>query len=114
GEHDDIIFPLSNLALAERGLGDYRRAEELLRRAERTARFRQHRNLGPILTELADLRCRAGDGTEGLRLLDEARPITAKSYPDDPWRVAWVDNTRAYCLARSNRGAARQLAAASL
>lgn len=113
-DHDDIIFPLSNLAIAERGVGAFGKAEQLLRRAARTARLRQHRNLGPILTELADLRCRSKDDSGGLKLLDEARPITAKDYPDDPWRVAWVDNTRAYCLARTNPDEARRLNAASL
>ena len=37
----------------------------------------------------------------GLARLDAARPIVAERYPDEPWRIALVDNVRAGCLAQT-------------
>ena len=58
---------------------------------------------GPILTDLADLECRSGRNEAGLARLGEARPIVAARYPDDPWRVAHVDEVRAGCLTHLKR-----------
>lgn len=108
--HDDVIFPLSNLAIVKAQLGDRAGAEPLFRQALHAARLRNHRNLAPILVDLANLRCQAGAFDEALRLLDEARPIMAKTYAAAPWRVAWVDNTRGECLLLAGqREKARQL-----
>ncbi len=113
-EHDDLIFPLSNLAIVEAQLGKAARAEQLFREALRAARIHNHRALAPILADLADLRCEAGATNEGLRLLDEARPIMAKTYASEPWRTAWVDNVRGDCLRiAGDLTAARALLAAS-
>jgi hypothetical protein len=113
-EHDDLIFPLSNLAIVEAQLGKAARAEQLFRQALRAARIHNHRALAPILTDLADLRCNAGATAEGLRLLDEARPIMAKTYASEPWRTAWVDNVRGDCLRiAGDESSARSLLAAS-
>lgn len=114
-EHDDAIFALANLATTKAQLGDRAEAEKLFRRALHTARSRNHRNLAPILTDLAALRCQAGAAEEGLKLLDEARPIMAATYPSDAWRTAWVDSTRGECLLlEGNRADAVRLLEASV
>ena len=51
-----------------------------------------------IITDLADLQCRTGRAQRGLEQLQEARPMMAERYPDDPWRVALVDSVHAGCL----------------
>jgi tetratricopeptide (TPR) repeat protein len=103
--HDDLAFTFANLAIAERGLGHTAEAERLLRRALRAAELHKHRNLAPILTELADLRCTAGAPDEGLGLLARAAPIMQADYPNDPWRSAWLANTRGECLLTAGRTA---------
>lgn len=113
-DHDDVIFPLANLAMAKAQLNDANGAEDFFRRALHTARLHNHRNLAPILTDLAAIRCQAGATTDGLRLLDEATPIMASTYPSDAWRSAWVDNTRGECLLLAgNRESAVRLLEAS-
>ncbi|QQV77688.1 tetratricopeptide repeat protein [Sphingomonas aliaeris] len=92
--YDDLAFTFANLAIAERGLGNTKEAETLLRKAWRAAALHKHRNRAPILTELADLLCARGDHVEGLALLDQALPLMRADYPDDPWRLAWIANTR--------------------
>ncbi len=73
-------------------------AEPLFQKGLQNAIANKHRLHGPILTDLADLECRTGRYDQGLTRLNEARPIVAARYPDDPWRVAHVDNVRAGCL----------------
>ena len=58
---------------------------------------------GPILGDLADLECRSGRYRAALARLDEARPIVAARYADDPWRTAQIDNVRAGCLTGMRR-----------
>ncbi|MGB8693235.1 MAG: toll/interleukin-1 receptor domain-containing protein [Steroidobacteraceae bacterium] len=101
--HDESIFALSNLGLAELGLGHSQQAEVLLRQALQAAISDRQRLHGPILSDLADLECRTGRYRAGLMRLEEARPIVAARYPDDPWRSAHVDNVRAGCLAGVRR-----------
>ncbi|NNM78619.1 toll/interleukin-1 receptor domain-containing protein [Sphingomonas sp. ID1715] len=109
-EHDDFVFPSYNLALVKEQLGALAEAQQLLRQSLRAARYHRHRNLGPILTDLAALRCRVGAFEESSALLDEAAPIMKQTYPTEAWRTAWVDNTRGYCAARhGDAGRARQL-----
>jgi len=101
--HEGRIFAWTNLALADIGLGESEAATKLLERALTAATTTKHRLEGPILTDLADLECRTRNTGEGLQRLAVARPIVAERYPDDPWRVALVDNVRAGCLARIGR-----------
>jgi Tfp pilus assembly protein PilF len=103
--HDGRIFALTNLGLVMTGLEDYAEAEALLLQSLPAAVATKHRLEGPILTDLADLECRTGRPEAGLRRLETARPIVAARYPDDPWRVALVDNVRAGCLGASGRAA---------
>lgn len=99
----EMAFPFANLALAKRELGEVGAAEPLFRKALAAARMHKHRNLAPILTDLADTVCIRGRAAEGLTLLAEARPIMAKTYPDDPWRVAWTDAVRGSCLLKAGQ-----------
>lgn len=100
-EHDDIVFPLNNLAIVEEQLGATARAEALYRQALLPARKHGHRAIGPILVDLAALRCREGAAADGLGLLDEAMAKIAADYPGDPWRAAWLENVRGACLIRA-------------
>ena len=111
---DDLAFEYENLGRARRGLGENAEAEALFLKALEVARLHHHRNLAPILVDLADMACARGDAPAGLARLDEARPQMAKDYPDTPWRVAWVDVVRAGCLsAAGRRDQARALLATS-
>ena len=101
--HEGQIFAWTNLALAEIGLGEFDAAAPLLQRALRAAVSTRHRLEGPILTDLADLECRTQQVDSGLATLATARPLVQERYPDEPWRVALVDNVRAGCLARLGR-----------
>lgn len=101
--HDDMAFFFSNLALARRYTGRMEEAEQLFERALVAAREHEHRTLGPILADLAEVRCRTGRAPAGLAMLDEARTASASDYPDDPWRTAWVENIRGECLIRAGR-----------
>lgn len=106
--HDDLAFTFANLGIVRRETGQAADAEVLFRKALLAARKHRHRNLAPVMTDLADVLCTRKAFAEAHRLLAEARPLMAKTYPDDPWRVAWVDNVRAGCLWR--QGEMRQAA----
>jgi tetratricopeptide (TPR) repeat protein len=97
---DEMAFAFSNHALTLAGLGDARAAEPEFIKALRAATLHKHRLLAPIMTDLADLECRSDRVSQGIERLKEARPLMAERYPDDPWRVALVDNVRAGCLGR--------------
>jgi tetratricopeptide (TPR) repeat protein len=95
---DSFAFAFSNIALAYMGIADYGRAEPLFTKALHAAVINNHRTHAPILTDLADLECRTKRYEAGLARLEEARPIMAERYPDDPWRVALIDNVEGGCL----------------
>lgn len=111
--HDDLAFAFSNLALAKAGLGDGASAESLLVRALEAAQVHHNRLTAPIMVDLADLRCRRGDYAGALEQLSRAAPIMKRRYPDDPWRSAWVDNTRGACLLRKKDRSGAALVTAS-
>lgn len=96
--HDDLAFTFANLAIVERGLGNADQAQKLFVRALGAAYKHKHRNLGPILVDLAALDCQAGRTDQGFARLDEAVSLIKSVYPQDPWRMAWAENTRAACL----------------
>jgi len=104
-DHDDMAFLYSNLAIAARHLGREAQALALFRRALAIARAREHRTLGPILADLAELHCRRDRAGEAMAMLAEAAQATARDYPDDAWRSAWVDSVRGECLVRQGRRA---------
>lgn len=103
GGHEDMAFLLSNLAIAYRHLGNASAAEPLFERALAIAQSRRHRTLGPILADLAELRCATGRARDGLALIGAARTAMRRDYPDDPWRQAWVENTRGACLVHAGQ-----------
>jgi tetratricopeptide (TPR) repeat protein len=101
--YPDLAFYYENLGRAKRGLGEDVAAQNLFLKALRVARIRKHRNLAPILVDLADLACAHGDTATGFARLAEARPIMAATYPKDPWRTAWVDVVQGGCLLAAHR-----------
>lgn len=101
----ELVFEYTNLGIALRGVGDVKGGEEAFRKALSAARKHKHRNLAPILVNLADVACERRDVDEGLALLSEAAPIMARVYLDDPWRSAWVEVIRANCLLKAGRRA---------
>jgi tetratricopeptide (TPR) repeat protein len=100
---EEMAFAFANHALSLAGVGKLKEAEPEFLRALRAATMHQHRLVAPIMTDLADLECRTGRVAQGQARLDEARPIMAERYPDDPWRVALVDSVRAGCLTKLGR-----------
>jgi len=96
-DSEELVFPLFNLALALRGTGQERAAEAPLQQARTIAAATKHRNLGPIMVEIADIRCDLGDRDSALPLLEAARPLIAKTYQTEPWRMAWLDLVSAQC-----------------
>ena len=94
----DLIFAFTNLGLARMGTGDYVAAESAFRSGLEAAIANKSRMHAPILVDIADLECRTNRFEEGLATVESARPIMAERYPDDPWRVALVDNVKAECL----------------
>ncbi len=112
--HDDLAFIFSNLALAKEGIGAKAEAEALFVRALRAAQVHNNRLIAPIMVDLADLRCEHGDHAGALDLLATATPIMKSQYPNEAWRLAWVDNTKGACLLRDgNAAAAKSLLLAS-
>jgi Tfp pilus assembly protein PilF len=105
-DHPDLAFILPNLGLAEAGLGRFGAAEEQLQRGLAVAMTNKHRNRGPILADLAALHCRREAFASAERMLAQAAPLMRADYPTDPWRSAWVDNTRGECLQRRGHTAA--------
>jgi tetratricopeptide (TPR) repeat protein len=96
--NDNMAFVYSNLALVHMESGEYAAAVPLYEKALRAAVANNHRLHGPILTDFGDLDCRMGRFHEGLRRLDDARPLVTARYPNDVWRAALIDNVRGECL----------------
>lgn len=113
-EHDDMSFMLSNLALSRKGLENLVDSERYFRMALSAAQRHESRTRAPILVDLASVLCRSGTASEAEQLLEIARPIMEKDYPDDPWRSALLNNVKSECLwITGQRGAARDLFRAS-
>ncbi|WP_293679039.1 toll/interleukin-1 receptor domain-containing protein [uncultured Phenylobacterium sp.] len=107
---EDLAFTFANLGLIKRAMGQSAASEALFRKALNAARLHQHRNLAPVMTDLADLLCQGGRQAEAAALLREARPIMTRTYPGDAWRVAWIDNVQGGCLVQQGRlGEAQRL-----
>jgi tetratricopeptide (TPR) repeat protein len=98
----NMAFPYSNLAVVRSHMGRLREAEMLFGKAIAIARKNKHPSLGPTLADFAQLMCSTGRTVEGLKLLDEAAPVTRADYPDNSWS-AWVENIKGECLIRAGR-----------
>jgi tetratricopeptide (TPR) repeat protein len=94
---EELVFPLFNMALALRGTGNQRAALPLLQQARAIAAATKHRNLGPTLIEIADIQCGSGDRASALRLLQTARPMIARAYANESWRMAWLNLVTDQC-----------------
>ena len=101
--HEGLVFVFSNLALAHMGSAQYEQAERMLDSALHVAVGHDHPLQGPIMVYQADLYCHTHRASEGLARAEEARPIIVARYPDDPWRIGYLDNVRAGCLAGLRR-----------
>jgi tetratricopeptide (TPR) repeat protein len=97
-DHDDLAFVYANLAIAQRGLDDDKAAEENFLKALPIARKHKHRTLAPTLTDLAEIECRTRRFDSAMQRLDEAEPLMKSTYPDEPWRAAYVEQIRGACL----------------
>lgn len=101
----NLVFPFANRAMAQHRLGNLSAATADFRKGLTAARLHKHRNLAPILADLADTLCDQRKFAEAFRLLDEAMPIMKETYPDDPWRTAWVVHIRGKCLVANGQRA---------
>ncbi len=104
----ELVYPLFNLALSLRASGKGGEAGALLEQDGAIAATAKHPNLGPILAEQADLACATGRQSEAAPLLAQARPLIAKSYAGEPWRMAWLELVDAQCRRAPVPPAARQ------
>ena len=98
--HPDMAFFLANRAIAKRELGQLKSAATDFELALKAARLNSHRNLGPILIDLAYTRCLQGERDEGKMLVTEADTFLKKDYPDQLWRQGWRSAVEAFCLPR--------------
>ncbi len=113
-DHDDLAFVYANLAIAKRGLGDDAAAEDNFLKALPIARKHKHRTLAPTLVDIAEIECRSGRIERAMQRLDEAAPLMQSTYPQEPWRMAYVEHIRGACtLAQGNVEAGRALLAQS-
>ena len=101
--HEGLVFVFSNLALAHMGSAHYEQAEPMLGNALRVALAHDHPLQGPIMVYQADLYCHTHRASQGVARAEEARPLIIARYPDDPWRIGYLDNVRAGCLADLRR-----------
>ena len=99
----DLIFAFTNLGLARMGTRDVAAAEAAFGKGLQAAIANKNRMHAPILVHMADLECRTSRFEAGLARVEEARPIMAARYPDDPWRIALLDNVKAECLTGQQR-----------
>lgn len=97
----ELVFPLFNTALSLRGIGDADGARHALERDQPIAAKAGHRLLAPTLIERADLACESGERQTAAALIARARPLMAKTYPNDPGRSGLVDMVDGEC--RGNR-----------
>ncbi len=79
---EELVFPLFNLALALRGTGNERAAQEPLEEARIIATQTKHRNLGPILIEIADVQMRFGRPCFRDGLVAESATFDRKNVPE--------------------------------
>ncbi len=109
---EELVFPLANLGIALREIGDIVGARAALKQSGAIAERTGHRNLAPVTVDLADLECAQGSKALAVSLINQARPIMLKTYPDDPWRMGWLKLIDASC--RGDNVSGRKAAATVL
>lgn len=94
---DELAYTLNSLALARAGQGDTADAERFLMEARDIAISSKHPLLGPILTNLADLRCAAGRSEDGIQLASDAIDANRAEYGAEHWRSRQAELVAAAC-----------------
>lgn len=84
---DDLVYPLSNLALLNIVEGDLSAAQELVAEARDIIGEREHRWLGPVQNQLADIACADGRLTEGIDLATAAIEASVVEFGGQAWRT---------------------------
>ena len=107
---DDLAYPLNNLGYVLAAQGHGADAEPLYLEALQIAEASGHRMLGPILANLADLRCAEDDAAGGTALAARAVGATRDEYGEAHAYTAQAQLVHAWCSART--GAAIDPAAA--
>lgn len=86
--HDDFVFTLNNLGLVRLGQGQNEAAERLFTEALEVAELHDHRMLGQVWANLAEVHLRAGRQRATEQAIAAARPLLQAQYADDPWHEA--------------------------
>jgi tetratricopeptide (TPR) repeat protein len=94
---DDLVYPLSNLALVATFEGRLAEAEGLLAEAQEIAVEQSHRWLGPILSRRADVACLGGSASEGVARAREAVEASVAEFGPEDWRVRQAQLTELFC-----------------
>jgi len=89
-DHGELIYTFNNFGLVKLGLGKTDEALPLLEEALRIALMHSHRMLGQVRANLADAYWRARRNADALASAEQARPLLAAAYPDEPWYTANV------------------------
>src|SRR5204863_15095 len=91
--HEDFIFELNSLGLADIGLGKPEAAVPLLEEARRVAETLSHRLLAQVWSNLADAYWRVGRTKDAFVAVARARPLLAgEDYVREPWYAANLDS----------------------
>jgi tetratricopeptide (TPR) repeat protein len=111
----ELGYMLGSMAIVERSRGRDAAAEDLLREAIAIGREQEHPSLALNLVELAGLQCDRRQFADAAATLDQARPVMAADFADDPARQATLPMVEAQCqLAAGHRDQARRIAAGQL
>jgi tetratricopeptide (TPR) repeat protein len=98
---DDLAYSLNNLAVLRIAQGDNEEATSLLEEALPIADRAEHAMLGPILANLADLRCAEGKLAEGLPASERALATDIARNGEAHWQSHYASLVLAACRAAS-------------
>jgi tetratricopeptide (TPR) repeat protein len=98
---DDLAYSLNNLAVLRIAQGDSNEATTLLEEALPIADEAEHAMLGPILANLADLRCAAGNAEDGLAMAERAVESDIARNGEAHWQSHYAALVLAACRAAS-------------
>lgn len=101
-EFDDLVLTLKNLALVRFAQGEYIEPMDLLQEALQISQNLEHRLTGPVMINLADLKCLTQPSTAGLDLAVRGRGLVAEEFGIETWRMARAELTIAYCQLQTN------------
>lgn len=102
----DTIWPWTNLAIADAGLGRDEEARAAFANALAALRASDDPlQRGQVMTEAASFFCAHDDAARGLALAADAGPLLSTASGFDRWTIAWGANVRGACLAATGRPA---------